>query len=148
MAEPQHTGKISKFTSMSPADRWLVVRAAWWLLVARIWILAVPFRRLAASLSGEAGDAPTVPDPELPRRIGYAVSAAAANVPWRADCFPQTIAARMLLKRSGHPSVIHLGVARAGDTDLAGHAWLTCGDTVVVGGADLERYTEIHRLAD
>jgi len=29
---------------------------------------------------------------------------------------------------------------------LNGHAWLTCGETVVTGGAELHRYTELHRL--
>ena len=69
--------------------------------------------------------------------------AAAGNVPWRSDCFPQTIAARMILRHHGYASTIHLGIERQGESDLIGHAWVTCGDTVVTGGEDLDRYTEM-----
>ena len=53
----------------------------------------------------------------------------------------------MLLKRYGYGSTIHFGVERVGEGDLAGHAWLTCGDTVVTGDTDLDRYTEIHKFS-
>jgi hypothetical protein len=146
MSIQDRIGNLRRFAALSWADRWLIVRAAYWLLVARILILAIPFQHLAARLSAKPGGAQPDPDPAILDRIGYAVSVAAARVPWRSDCFPQTIAARMLMKRHGLPSRIHLGVERVGDEDLLGHAWLTCGDELVVGGADLERYTEIHRF--
>ena len=78
-------------------------------------------------------------------KTATAVAAAANNVPWRSDCFPQTIAARGLLLTYGYRSTIHLGVERAGD-GILGHAWLTCGDVVVTGDSELDRYTEIHRF--
>ena len=158
--------KLARFVRLSGADKWLLLRAAWWLAIARVMLAVVPFGRLAERLSsrsgsgsgGEAGpgsapgSAPgsgaidAVPDPEFLRRVGRAVSVAASHVPWRADCFPQTIAARMLLQRQGYASIIHLGVERVGEAGLAAHAWLTCGEIVVTGGAELERYTEVHRL--
>ena len=53
----------------------------------------------------------------------------------------------MLLKRSGYASTIHFGVDRVDEDGLEGHAWLTCGETVVTGGGELDRYTEVHRLS-
>jgi hypothetical protein len=88
------------------------------------------------------------PSQELARRIGRAVAIAARNVPWRADCLPQAIAARMLLRRHGLPSTLHIGVTRDEAKGLTGHAWLTCGETVVTGETDLDRYAVLHRLAD
>ncbi len=129
------------------ADRWLLLRASAWLLIARIMLVVMPFKRLSARLSTESNTTQIEPDQDLLRRIGYAVSTAANNVPWRADCFPRTIAARMLLKRFGYASTIHFGVDRVGEDGLEGHAWLTCGETVVTGGADLDRHTELHRLS-
>ena len=38
------------------------------------------------------------------------------------------------------------GVEKVGKDELAGHAWLTCGETVVTGGEDLDRYTELHSI--
>ena len=86
------------------------------------------------------------PDAELVQRIGYAVRTAAANVPWRSDCFPQAIAANRLLQQHGCASTIHLGVDKNGNNELLAHAWLTCGETTVTGGAEADRYAEIHRL--
>ena len=80
-------------------------------------------------------------------KAGTAVRAAANNVPWRSDCFPKAIAARTLLKQAGFASTIHIGVEKSGEGKLAGHAWLTCGDTVVTGGEDIDRYTEMHRFS-
>ena len=138
--------KLSKLGELSGTDKWLVVRAAFWLGIARIRLAISPFRRLAKGLARDS-DAPGVDaDPEFIERVGFAVRAAANNVPWRSDCFPQTIAARTLLSRKGYATTIHLGVEKDGEGDLAGHAWLTCGDTVVTGGDDLDRYTEMHRI--
>ena len=144
--------KLARLRALSGADRWLLLRAAWWLAVARLMLAVVPFRRLAERLSAAApaGDSPhlgTAADPDFPRRVGQAVRIAAAHVPWRSDCFPQTLAARRLLRRRGYATTIHLGVERVGAAGLAGHAWLTCGETVVTGGGELERYTELHRLS-
>ena len=136
--------KLRRFGELSGPDKWLLLRAAVWLAVARLRLVVTPFQKLATRLAAEKDG--SEPDPDLVNRVGFAVSTAAANVPWRSDCFPQTLAARSLLKGYGLGSTVHLGVERAGDDDLSGHAWLTCGDTVVTGGADLDRYTEVHRL--
>ena len=87
-----------------------------------------------------------MPDKDLLERIAYAVAAASNSVPWRSDCFPQAIAARLLLKRHGFDSTIHLGINRVGHDELESHAWLTCGETVVTGQGNLDRFAEIYRL--
>ena len=130
------------------ADKWLLLRATGWLAIARIMLVARSFERLSARLSATGSSTQIEPDSDLLERVGFAVSAAAGNVPRRSDCFPQTIAARMLLKRYGYASTIHFGVERAGEDVLNGHAWLTCGETVVTGAAELHRYAEIHRLGE
>jgi hypothetical protein len=138
--------KLSRFGKLSLADKWLFLRAVLWLAVARIWLAFVPFPELARRLSSKSGTA--VADPEFVGRVGVAVSAAGASVPWRSDCFPQSIAAYKLLQRKGCASTIHLGVDKAGKDQLLAHAWLTCGKTIVTGGAERDRYVEIHRLGE
>ena len=139
--------KLRRFGALNLADQWLLLRAAAHLALARIQLARTPFDRLAARLSEAAGQDTSIPDPELVSRVQYAVSSAAGNVPWRSDCFPQAIAAFKLLQRQGYSSSIHLGVEKPGD-ELLGHAWLTCGDTVVTGGEEVDRYVEIHRLGE
>jgi hypothetical protein len=148
MSNVQRTNKWWRFMQLDGADKWLLLRAAAWLAVARIMLIAMSFERLSARLSATSHSTEIEPDQDLLQRIGFVVSAAANNVPWRSDCFPQTIAARMLLKGYGHASTIHFGVERTGEDVLNGHAWLTCGETVVTGGSELDRYVEIHRLGE
>jgi hypothetical protein len=148
MSNVRRTNKWRRFVMLDGADKWLLLRATAWLLVARIMLIVMPFRRLAARLSGESDSSQIEPDQDLLQRISYTVSVAANNVPWRSDCFPQTIAARMLLKRFGYASTIHLGVELVGEDALSGHAWLTCGQTVVTGAAELDRYTQVHSLSE
>ena len=129
---------------MPVADKWLLARAVFALGLARAELVFMPFPKLVERLAGFEGQEGT--DIELLKRVSYAVNAAAGSVPWRSDCFPRAIAAYRLLKGFGIGSTIHLGVERGGERDLLGHAWVTSGDTVVVGGADLDRYTEITPL--
>ena len=136
--------KGRRFWDLGLADQWLFICSVYWLAVARIWLARASFPALARRLNVK--DRSNDADPELLRRIGSAVGAAAGNVPWRSDCFPQAIAANKLLQRYGIASTIHLGVEKADESKLLAHAWLTCGEVVVTGGADLDRYVEVHRL--
>ena len=139
--------RISRFNALDGADKRLLLRAVGWLAVARVMMLAMSFQRLAARLSVSADTAGREADPDVLSKVSWAVAAAANNVPWRSDCFPQTIAASKLLQKYGYGSTIHLGVERVDDDALAGHAWLTSGDVLVTGrGVDLSRYTELHSL--
>jgi len=138
--------KLKRFGALDGADKWLLLRAAGWLAIVRLMLVAMPFRRLVVKLSAADAPAQREADPAVLSRVGYAVTIAASHVPWRSDCFPQTIAARMLLRGYGYVSTIHIGVERVGDDELAGHAWLTCGEIVVTGGTELDRYTELHTL--
>jgi hypothetical protein len=139
--------KLAKFRALGSADKWMLLHATVWLALARLMLIVVPFRKLAARLSGEHDSANDAPGPELLARVALAVQTAAGNVPWRSDCFPQSIAGWMLLRHHGYRSTIHLGVNRSGGDELLGHAWLTCGDETVTGADDLDRFTEMHRFS-
>ena len=138
--------KLRRFGELGLADKWLLLRAVFWLAVARLMLIAMSFERLTKRFSAAGDAASSNPDMASIERVGLAVRAAANNVPWRSDCFPQAIAARALLKSFGILATIHLGVERSGEESLVGHAWLSCGDTIVTGGAELDRYVEVHRL--
>ena len=146
MALESRKSRLQKFAQLDNSDKWLFLRAVGWLALARIRLSVTSFSSLAEALARKSGPLGSEADPELLNRIGFAVRAAANNVPWRSDCFPQAIAARKLLQGHGFGSTIHLGVAKSGDDVLTGHAWLTCGDIVVTGGGTMDRYTEVHRL--
>jgi len=126
---------------MAPAQRLLVVEALFWLAFARLALVVVPFRVIAARLG-----ALTPPDEarrlamqdgadlEAAEAIGRAVRRAAANAPFRAVCLQQAIAAKAMLRRRGIRSALHFGmVTRLSDQARRPHAWLDLGQAKITG---------------
>lgn len=145
--QPRATGRLRRkwlsWRSYSWSGRWLIVEATVWLGLARFYIRWFPFRWLGPWLRRSE---PASHSTELAARIGRAVLTAARHVPWQAACLPQALAAKLMLGLRGHGSTVHLGARFEESGDLAAHAWLTCGDKVVTGNADLPGYTPLIRF--
>ena len=62
-------------------------------------------------------------------RFSWAISSAAAHVPWRSDCLLQVMAADRWLRHQGYTPSFYLGVAKDQSGNLAAHAWLRCTST-------------------
>jgi hypothetical protein len=120
----------------------LLIEAALRLSAARAVLLFVPFPYLARRFGtfvppsdprvalGQSGS--SAEHAAMAREIGWAVTTAARHVPLRAVCLPQAMAARMMLKRRGVPSVIHFGASKDADA-LDTHAWLDAAGIEVTG---------------
>jgi Transglutaminase-like superfamily len=143
------TRKFKRFVQLRYKDRLLVVEAVIMLAIARFCILAVPFRILAKWLD-RAPDAAAPdslsPDARLPVRVGWAIAAAARNVPWNAVCLPQAIAAKAMLARRGQGSAFHLGAMVGKDGTLSAHAWLECGGRIVTGATGMRGMSPLARF--
>lgn len=106
----------------------------------------VPFRHVARHGMRSGGHPARTRDDIMPVR--RAVRRAARNVPWRAMCFEQGLAAHAMLRRRGISSVLHYGVARDGQGDtLKAHVWVTSGEQMVVGGEVAGQFTELARFS-
>lgn len=126
----------------SPRRRRLLValRLLWF---ARIGLWTMSFNRLRERLSAmersHNGGPPTVPLEELV----WCVEAASRYVP-AATCLARSMAAQVLLRRHGYDSRLRIGVAHDRRGALEAHAWVECGDRVVVGEVEnFERYTPL-----
>jgi hypothetical protein len=150
---PRRFGRaVRGFVLLGPRDGTLVV-SAWTLLgVSRLAILLLPFRLVRRAL-GERRDAGTPPavaaldDATKVRaaRIAAAVGLSARHTPWRSECYPQALTARLLLGMARIPHVVSFGVRRdAGN--LVAHAWVHAGDVPVTGGTG-HSYTEVGSFA-
>jgi hypothetical protein len=115
-------------------------------------ILALPFR-VVRRLLGERRDprlpasAPHLDEDALARasRIGTTVALAARHTPWRSECYPQALTARLLLGIARIPHVVSFGVRRDGAA-LVAHAWVHAGSVTVTGGTG-HRWTEVGSYA-
>jgi hypothetical protein len=143
---------VTGFVRLGHRDQ-VRLAAAWSLLgLSRLVILVLPFRLVGRAL-GEHRDprvvaSPAPPDDEtLARaaRIGATVRLAARHTPWRSECYPQALAARVLLGLARVPHVVSFGVRRDGDA-LVAHAWVHVGGAVVTGATG-HAYTEVGSFA-
>lgn len=138
----------AKWRKRSGAERLLLLEAFALLGVARLLVLTMPFRWLAGSLGEHmAQSAPeaTPDDLRCARLIGQAVRSAANNTPWQSVCLPQAVAGQWMLKRRGIAATLYLGVAKADarPEQLAAHAWLRCGETIITGSAGHRQFTVV-----
>lgn len=127
---------------------WLV--PVWLLLnLCRLLIRGLSFRRLA-SLLGEACGShaciPLVTETQRLRasKIGQVVRLAARYVPWGANCYPQALAASLLLILYRVPYCLCFGVTRDPQgSGFSAHAWTAAGKVRVIGGESFNRFTVI-----
>jgi hypothetical protein len=122
----------------------------WCLLgLSKALILIVSFRRLAPHLGVSTGVQPWVPllnaqQQARAQQIGRAVRLAASYTPWDSNCFPQAVAARVLLGLYDIPYALFFGVMRDSVSDeLKAHAWVASGRVQVTGGASFRQFTVV-----
>ena len=142
---------LRAFMRAPAATRRMALEAAFFLLVARLFVAYAPgrrWRRWAVTAEGEGTAAassrprrPVLPSSRpVARRIGRIVPRVAAGAPFEAACLPQALAARWMLRRRGVASRLCFGVRRPPGADLQFHAWLTTEGEGVVGCREAETY--------
>jgi hypothetical protein len=148
-------GDLGRARILSPPQRQLLIEAVIWLGVLRAITLVLPFRRVASllRLTQSAASDVSPPGPSAGREpghadraagaIGWAVQGAASRTPWLSACLVQSLAAHVMLRRQGVPSVVYLGVAKDAAGDFIAHSWLRCGDRMVTGGGSYQQFSVI-----
>lgn len=146
---PKTMTKLEKFSSLSAADRLLLVRAIVLLLLIRLSLSFFSFRRVQSLVSrlmrshGRAARFPTVD------RITWAVRAIGRHSPISFTCLPRALATKILLSRAGHDSTLQVGVTRDDAGKLEAHAWVEAAGEVIVGRIpSLGRFTPLARLEE
>ena len=123
--------KLGRFLSMPWMERSLFLEAAFFLALARLAILVIPFRRIVPWLE-RTPDSPDRNEVAI-AAVRRAVDVAARNVPWNAVCLPQAMASKAMLARRGQGSALHIGAAMGDGGGLTAHAWLVAGGEIVIG---------------
>lgn len=138
----------AKWRRRNRTERLLLLEAFVSLGVARLLVLLLPFRWLAASLGERMGESPpeaTPADLRLALLIGQAVRSAANYTPWQSVCLPQAVAGQWMLKRRGIAATLYLGVTKAENRpeQLAAHSWLRCGTIILTGSVGHGEFTVV-----
>lgn len=139
------------FWKLSAARRAFVLEAVFWLALARIEILCVPFPVIARRI-GRLTPPGSVVDSAVDRdtvgAISWAINRAAVLLPVRMVCLPRALAAWRMLHRRGIPVRIHFGAARGPDgKTLRTHAWVDAAGHEVTGYPEARDFVEIAVLA-
>ncbi|MES2056360.1 MAG: lasso peptide biosynthesis B2 protein [Pseudomonadota bacterium] len=135
--------KVRTLGGVGHHRRALVIEAAISMFIARISLLLFPFARIARRLGAfvpptdprVAAHAEGATDRQirLARDIGWAVRASAPFMPFRSVCLQQAMAAQMMLRRRGIPTVMHFGAGRGDEKPIDAHAWLDAAGVKVTG---------------
>lgn len=126
---------LATFLALPGGDRLLLLRAAATLVAVRCALHLVSIERLRR-WAGHLRDANRPADP-----IIWSVRTAARRVPGT-TCLSSALALQRLLSSAGHPSQVHIGVARDA-SGFTAHAWLVHDGIVVIGEEEHERYARL-----
>lgn len=81
-------------------------------------------------------------------RIARLVEIASHFFPGGRHCLTRAMTLEALLRRRGYPARMEIGVARAAEprnhgSRLLAHAWVTCGDRVLLGGPEFATFKNL-----
>jgi transglutaminase superfamily protein len=138
---------VLKLLRLPPGDVRVLCEATVVVTAVRMSLWWLPFgsvRAIADRLARPGARRRAIAPEPIVERVVWAVRAAAARVP-RATCLTQALAARLMLERRGLSAALRIGVARAADERVEGHAWLECQGRIVIGEAEAARYAPLDR---
>lgn len=75
--------------------------------------------------------------------IARIIGMASRYTPWKSNCFPQALAAGILLKLYGIPYSLFFGIENKSGTLRAAHAWVFAGKVPVTGGDSFGKFTVV-----
>lgn len=137
---------FAKFFRLPGSERLVLAQAVFYLAVARLSLLLLPFRLVARSFGVTQDislDQPTTGEQEEARMLGRQVTRASRHLPWRCACLEQAISTQWMLAKRNLPGTLYFGVAKDESKDFKAHAWLTCGSVTVSGGRVAGDFTVI-----
>ena len=141
---------LTRFLALPLPDQVATVEALAALVAARVRLTFLPQSTTSQWLQAKLGVAPVetraqpAETPATVERIRSAVQRASRRVPG-SSCLVQAIAGHRMFESRGIESRIRIGVEKTNDA-FGAHAWLTVGDTTVLGGPDAAaRFVELSR---
>ena len=138
---------LRRFLALAPAERWLVLEAVVVLALVtvalRVWSLATA-RRFARWLAASRRSTAQL----SVARLAWALAAVGRRLPGGRNCLAEALAGLVMLRRSGRPARLRIGVARRVSGSFVAHAWVECDGFPVVGAAGAPALTPLPALEE
>ena len=143
---------IERFLELSKADRLRALEAFLFLGLARVAVLAVPFRVLARGLgqpsSGHGQAAPNEAVASGTVELARLTERVSCHTPWKSNCLAKAIAVKLMLRRRGIGITMYFGMAKDEKGEFGAHAWTCSGGTILTGGPEIGHYAVLAAFAD
>jgi len=110
--------------------------------IVRLLIFSFPFKRISSLLSHLQGNFIDCSSRKyfLIEEITLAVNRVAKYTPWRCQCLEQGLTGKIILRQCGINSKLVFGVAQTHEKEIIAHAWLQCGEKIVIGEKGSESF--------
>lgn len=138
--------------------RYLLLETLFWLAIARLAMVTLPFRWLTLNMGERMAETPIETLPLEQRRtlfrIAWAIRKLSPHTPWQSKCLVQAMTAKRMLQRRKINSTLYLGVLINKENDpadsdpLKAHAWLRSGRMLLTGAPGHRRFTVVATFAE
>lgn len=142
--------KLKKFIQLSFEDKLFYLETFGLLLFSKLLILFIPLRKVApylGDLNGEVRKELSSGETLIAEKIMVFICKVGNNMPWKSVCLDQALACMILLKKKKIPYSLYLGVKKdEANQKLMAHAWVLCGDKILIGGRRSLQFTVVARF--
>jgi len=137
---------IHYFRKIPFSSKLIIIEAFFFTALSRFYILFVPFRRVAARMGKLMHE--TAKDIEyekliIARQIALLIEKVSNYTPWESKCLVMALTGQKMLKKRKIPSTLYLGIKKEKADKLSAHAWLRCGNSVILGEKERSGYTTV-----
>lgn len=140
----------NSFARLSASQKAFALEALLWLFMSMLLVKRVPFRYWSRFLGAKAAadSLDETPDcPDAVREVSQAIRRVNRAFRGRFTCLMEAVAGKAMLNRRGIPNTLALGArtvpSEGGELNMEAHAWLRCGQTILLGGEAHDRFTVV-----
>jgi hypothetical protein len=142
--------RARKLLALSWRAKLMLAEAALMTSLASLALLLLPFRRLAPWLGRHMEVSPesqSAAEQQTVQHVRSAIRVASRHLPWQPQCLAQAIAGTTMLRIRHIDGTVYLGLAKDGDREIAAHAWLRSGSTIVTGAQGSSGHSVVSTFA-
>lgn len=141
---------FEKFIELDNKNKKDFIKAYIYTGIFRIYILFMPFKRLAQKMGRIKNESPYKVNKETyleAERVSKIVAKASGYTFWKSLCLVQALTAQKLLSEKNISTTIYLGVLKDDKNNMIAHAWTRCGSYFVTGGKN-NMFTIVARFSN